>query len=89
MIKDHGSITNQNLLLISKESGVENVFSLSPVAIANLIEFSPTPPGEEWRSEFLLELLELRKHILELCWEDDVELSLDELDDLIRFVATT
>ena len=62
---------------------------MSPYAIANLIEFSPTPPGEEWRSAFLLELLELRKHNLELVWEDDVELSLDELDDLIRFVSTT
>ena len=89
MIKDHGSITNKNLLLISKESGVENVLGMAPFAIANLIEFSPTPLGEEWRSGFLLELLELRKHNLELCWQDDVELSLDELDDMIRFVATT
>ena len=65
------------------------MFSFSPSAIANLIEYSSTPPDEEWRSGFLLELLELGMHNLELCWEDDVGLSLDELDDLIRFVATT
>ena len=89
MIKDHGSVTNQNLLLIARESNTENVLGMSPNDVANQIEFAPTPPGEEWRSNFLMELLDLRKHNLELCWEDDVDLSFDELNDLIRFVATT
>ena len=89
MIKDHGSITKQNLNLISKESGLDDVINISPSLVVSTVQYSPTPPGEEWRYGFLKELLELRKHNLEVEWEDHVEFTTKEIDDMIYFVATS
>ena len=89
MISDHGSVTKQNLTLISMESGFEDVLGVSPCSVVSSILYHPTPPGEEWRVGFLKELLELRKNSLELDWEDNIILSNDEIEDLIRLVATS
>ena len=89
MLSDHGSVTKQNLILISNESSIENVLDVSPSYVVSSMLYYPTPPGEEWRVGFLEELLELRKHTLELDWEQDIVLSSDELEDLIEFVSSS
>ena len=89
MLSDHGSVTKQNLILISNESSIENVLDVSPSSVVSSMLYFPTPPGEEWRVGFLKELLELRKHTLELDWEQDIVLSSDELEDLIEFVSSS
>ena len=54
-----------------------------------MMQFAPVPAGEEWRYGFLSELLDVRKHNLELDFEDDVGFTNEELDNLIRIVAAT
>ena len=88
MIQDHGSITKQNLNLISKESGLDDVINNSPSLVVSTVQYAPTPPGEEWRHGFLNELLQLRKHNLEIEWEDNVEFTSKEIDQLIYLVAS-
>ena len=89
MLSDHGSVTKQNLILISNESSIENVLEISPSSVVSSLLYYPTPPGEEWRVGFLKELLELRKHTLELDWEQDIVLSSYELEELIEFVSSS
>ena len=88
MIKDHGSITKKNLSLISKESGLDDVINNSPSLVVSTVQYAPTPPGEEWRYGFLNELLQLRKHNLEIEWEDNVEFTPNEIDQLIHLVSS-
>ena len=56
-------------------------------AVVSTVQYSPTPPGEEWRYGFLNELLQLRKHNLEIEWGDNVEFTSKEIDHLIYLVA--
>ena len=83
MRRDHGSVTSQNLVLIGKECGVEDPLNMAPNNVTNLIDYAPTLQGEEWRSDFLIELLNLRKNNLDLDWEDNVQFTWRDLNDLI------
>ena len=89
MIVDCGSITMQNLELISKETGQENIMGIAPCEVINGYQYSPIPLGEEWRVGLLDELIDLRNGSLNLEWDDNSELSPDDLNDLINFVATS
>ena len=89
MINDYGSVTAKNLLLISNESQTNDVLSMAPEEVVSMMQFAPVPAGEEWRYGFLSELLDVRKHNLELDFEDDVGFTNEELDNLIRIVAAT
>ena len=89
MLSDYGSVTKQNLALISKESSIENILEVSPSSVASSMIYYPTPVGEEWRVGFLKEIFDLRKNNLELDWEDDINLTYDEITDLIRTVASS
>ena len=89
MVNDQGSVTAKNLLLIKNDSGCDNVVNMAPEAVSNLVQYAVVHPGEERRSDFLLELLNLRKNNLELDFEDDIQFTWDELNVLIREVATT
>ena len=89
MLSDYGSVTKQNLNLISKESCIDTILEVSPSYVVSSMVYSPIPVGEEWRESFLKELLDLRKHHLELEWEDNVSFTYDELTDMIRLVATS
>ena len=70
MLFDHGSVTKQNLTLISKESDIEDVLVGSPDSVVSSMLYYPTPLGEERRIGFLKELIQLKKNTLELDWED-------------------
>ena len=84
--EDKSSTTSQNLDLISRESGIENVLEENPRTVANSLQYCPVPHEEEWRLGFLKELLLLRNGQMEV--END-ELSQEEINDLITIVATT
>ena len=88
MTKDQGSITKKNLNLISHESGVDEVLDVAPSFVVSTIVYAPTPIGEEWRHSLLLELIDLRKHNLELDFDDNVEFTLEEVNDMINLVAS-
>ena len=89
MLNDYGSVTAKNILLISNESQTNDVLSMAPEEVVSMMQFAPVPAGEEWRYGFLSELLDVRKHNLELDFEDDVGFTNEELDNLIRIVAAT
>ena len=89
MLKDEGSLTSQNVAVISEKSGIANILSLHPKEVTEEIVYCEVPNGEEWRSEFLKELLLLRKNELETDFVDLPQLSLAEIDDIIDWVATS
>ena len=89
MTRDRGSVTSLNLVLIGKECEIDDPLNMVLNNVTNLIDFSPIPLGEEWRADFLLELINLRKHNLDLDWEDNVQFTWGELNDLICMVAAT
>ena len=62
--------------------------NVAPSSVVATIVYAPTPIGEEWRHEVLKELLELRKHNLELDFDDNVEFTLEELNGMIHLVAS-
>ena len=90
MTRDEGSVTKKNLNLICNESGFEEeeVLHMAPNSVVSTIVYAPTPVGEEWRHDALKELLELRKHNLELDFVDNVEFTSEELNNLIYMVAS-
>ena len=83
--KDQGSVTCQNLNLISKESGIQNVLEMNPRAVSQNICYAPVPDQDRWKVGFLKELLHLRQGHLEL---EANEFTLDEINTLIKEVAT-
>ena len=83
---DQGSSTCQNLNLISELSGLENILEISPRMLSQQIVYEAVPESEAWRVPLLKELLSLKSNDLTL---PDNFLTKDELEDLIRFTATS
>ena len=89
MLKDAGSLSSQSVAVISERSGDNNILSLPPQEVTEKIVYCEVPNGEEWRIDFLKELLLLRKNELETDFGDSPQLSLAEIDDIIDWVATS
>ena len=86
MCGDQGSLTRQNLNLISEESDYENVLEASPKFISSLIKYAEVPEEEKWRIGFLQELLLIRENKLQI---GQNLLSKEEVQDLINVICTT
>ena len=84
--KDNGSLTKQNLNLISEDTGCENILDANPRFIASQTVYAEVPEEEKWRIAILKELLLVRDEDLEI--GDDL-LSSEELNDLINMICTT
>ena len=83
---DNGYITKQNLNLISRECNSNNILNENPRRICLNISYSPVPPEEEWRIDFLKEMILLRQN--ELLLEGD-SVTINEIEDIIEFICTS
>ena len=83
---DQGSTSCQNLNIISKESGLDNILDRHPSEILQEIVYSPIPIEDLWKINLLDELFQLRSGNLEL--EGDSDLTYDEIQDLIKWVTS-
>ena len=86
MCGDNGSLTRQNLNIISEDSGYENVLGANPRYISSLIKYAEVPEEEKWRINFLQELLLIRDNKLQI---DQNLLLKEEIEDIINFLCTT
>ena len=84
MCNDKHSITCQNLEYISKECGFDNPLE-NPGAMNN-VKYKEIPGEEAWRVNFLKELVQLRDGAFVL---DQDQFSVEDISDLINFVATS
>ena len=84
---DQGSITRHNLNQIENESNCyEDILSLDAHFVSSQVKYAPVPDDEKWRISLLKELIGLRNHNFFL--EDD-QLTEEEIEDMILFVATS
>ena len=70
-----------NLNLISAESGFQDVLDMDPRSIASNIDHSRIPDEEQWKVDFLKEIMSLRSGDLVL--ENDI-LTGEEIQKLIK-----
>ena len=83
-INDQGSTTRKNLNLISAESGCQDVLEMDPRSLACNIVYSRIPDEEQWKVDFLREIMSLRSGDLVL--ENDI-LTGEEIQKLIYCVS--
>ena len=83
-INDQGSTTRMNLNLISAESGFQNVLEMDPRSIASNIVYARIPDEEQWKVDFLKEIMALRNG--DLLLENDI-LMREEIQKLIYCVS--
>ena len=83
-INDQGSTTRMNLNLISAESGCQDVLEMDPRSLADNIVYSRIPDEEQWKVDFLKEIMSLRSGDLVL--ENDI-LTGEEIQKLIYCVS--
>ena len=74
---DTRSVTGRNLRRLLLESSEHDIQSLQPMH--GISEFRQTPKGEEYRSEFVCNLIELRENIC------STDLSLNEIENTLSF----
>ena len=89
MLNDEGSLSSQNIATISEKSGLKNILLLPPKEVADSVVYCKIPNGEEWRVDFLKELMLLRKNELETDFGNLPQFTLAEINDIIAFVATS
>ena len=86
VVQDQGSTTCQNLNVISKESGLEDILEMNPHSVVDKIVYSSIPEEDEWKINLLDELLQLKSRDLEFDGQDS--LNLDEIQKLIKWIAS-
>ena len=87
MIFDQGSICGQNIEFIAKQSGNTrySVMNMSPIEVANSMNYFPTPKDCLGKVTCLMELLEVRDGDLQI---GEGGFSKEEIQTLINFIST-
>ena len=85
-LNDNGSITRQNINFIETESDIDNVLQASLNTVSDNIVYREVPDGDEWRLDFLEELIMIRDKELGL---EGGNFSRAEIIELIFVVCTS
>ena len=80
MKRDCRSVTGGNLRNLMKITGSTSVDSITPGSTRELL-YKPVPEGEEWKVNFAKELIEMKS-------ERGVDLTKDELEEILYEVTT-
>ena len=80
MKRDCRSVTGGNLRNLMKITGSTSVDSITPGSTRELL-YKPVPEAEEWKVNFAKELIEMKS-------ERGVDLTKDELEEILYEVTT-
>ena len=83
-INDQTSTTRQNLNLISAESGIVNVLEIDPRSVISNIEYERIPEEEQWKVDFLREIMSVRNGKLEF---EDNKFDSKEIQTLVNYIS--
>ena len=83
-INDQTSTTRQNLNLISAESGIINVLEIDPRSVICNIEYERIPEEEQWKVDFLREIMSVRNGNLEF---EDNQFDSKEIQTLVNYIS--
>jgi len=84
-IRDQTSTTRRNLNLISAESGIEHVLDIDPRSVVCNIEYESIPVEDQWKVEFLREIMSVRNGNLEF---ENNQFEPKEIQILINYIST-
>ena len=84
-ICDQTSTTKKNLNVISAESGFENVLDMDPRSVVSNIEYEKIPDEEQWKVEFLREIMSVRNGELEFL---DNQFEMKEIQILVNYISS-
>ena len=84
-ICDQTSTTKKNLNVISAESGFENVLDMDPRSVVSNIEYEKIPDEEQWKVEFLREIMSVRNGELEF---QDNQFEMKEIQTLVNYISS-
>ena len=84
-ICDETSTTKKNLNVISAESGFENVLDMDPRSVVSNIEYEKIPDEEQWKVEFLREIMSVRNGELEF---QDNQFEMKEIQILVNYISS-
>ena len=71
--------------MISAESGFENVLDMDPRSVVSNIEYEKIPDEEQWKVEFLREIMSVRNGDLEF---QDNQFEKKEIQILVNYISS-
>ena len=89
VIKDQRTITGKNTDQILKEIDEDNIFNVNTKKLKKNMKFCEQPVNSNWKIQTIKELTDVKMNKLYVEFEDESNLTMDEIDNIIHFVATS
>ena len=88
-IKDQRTITGKNTNQILQEIDEDNIFNVNTRKLKKSMKFCEQPEDFSWKIQAIEELTDLKMNKLHVEFEDGSNLTMNEIDNIIHFVATS
>ena len=89
ILKDERTITGRNANLILKETNEDNILNVNVNLFKRNHRFYDLPDNSDWKINLVKELTNLKSNLLAVEFDDNSNLTTDEIDDMIIFVTTS
>ena len=80
--------TGQNARFVLDKTGTEDIFKVNVTKVRNDLEFCKTKQEDEWRLNFVKEIVNIKNNNLNLD-QNENNLTTEELEEILEYICTS
>ena len=86
-ISNQRTITGQNVNIVLKDSKETNILEVNVNQLKRNLKFHELPKNLEWKVNFVKELTNIKMKMLSVDFDNDLILSMEEIDDILTDIT--
>ena len=88
VLRNCNTLTGQNVRFVLDKTGTEDIFKVDVTKVRNDLEFCKTKQEDEWRLNFVKEIVNIKNNILNLD-QNENNLTTEELEEILEYICTS
>ena len=88
VLRNCNTLTGQNVRFVLDKTGTEDIFKVNVTKVRNDLEFCETKQEDEWRLNFVKEIVNIKNNILNLD-QNENNLTTEELEEILEYICTS
>ena len=88
VLRNCNTLTGQNVRFVLDKTGTEDIFKVNVTKVRNDLEFCKTKQEDEWRLNFVKEIVNIKNNNLNLD-QNENNLTTEELEEILEYICTS
>jgi hypothetical protein len=88
VLRNCNTLTGQNVRFVLDKTGTEDIFKVNVTKVRNDLELCKTKQEDEWRLNFVKEIVNIKKNILNMD-QNENNLTTEELEEILEYICTS